>query len=244
MMHNTTKSDWDPLEPPLHQQQLTGIMQLLPDDRPGNILDLGCGSGRILLPLSMIGHRCLGVDSDLEALDACRASAAEAPDDVYLNLLHCDFNSGGDEWVSDIATTGPFDLVMCVGHTWMLMTEPYEAVRTLQKIMQLVEPTTGVFVIDTIPTDLWPHVAHGDWVTGISEDRESQIVWAADDNVFALRESADNVDVYHDDSLKPDDRLHRLWTWGELRLLAQAAGLPEPTVDTESHLILFRCPTA
>ncbi len=41
------------------------------------ILELGCGSGRVLLPLALAGHRVLGIDND--AWNACFAAKAPIP---------------------------------------------------------------------------------------------------------------------------------------------------------------------
>jgi len=45
---------------------------------PGPVLDLGCGTGRILLPLAEAGVEVLGVDSSLHMLRLCRRKLEEA----------------------------------------------------------------------------------------------------------------------------------------------------------------------
>lgn len=40
------------------------------------ILELGCGTGRILLPLARAGHRVVGLDGSSQMLDRCRAKLA------------------------------------------------------------------------------------------------------------------------------------------------------------------------
>ena len=44
---------------------------------PGPALEIGCGSGRLLLPLLAKGHALEGLDSSPEMLDLCRAAAAD-----------------------------------------------------------------------------------------------------------------------------------------------------------------------
>ena len=39
------------------------------------ILELGCGTGRVLLPLARAGHRCFGLDRDLAMLDFLQSHA-------------------------------------------------------------------------------------------------------------------------------------------------------------------------
>jgi cyclopropane fatty-acyl-phospholipid synthase-like methyltransferase len=42
------------------------------------VLELGCGSGRLLVPLAEAGHRVTGVDQSRPMLERARAVAAEA----------------------------------------------------------------------------------------------------------------------------------------------------------------------
>jgi len=46
---------------------------------PGDVLDLGCGSGRVALDLARRGHAVTGLDSDPELLQALRERAGELP---------------------------------------------------------------------------------------------------------------------------------------------------------------------
>ena len=48
----------------------------------GTVLELGCGTGRILLPLARAGRRVVGVDSSREMLDRCEAKLREEADSV------------------------------------------------------------------------------------------------------------------------------------------------------------------
>jgi SAM-dependent methyltransferase len=238
MSDHCRTTDWEPLEPDEHRRQLSGLMQFLPTEREGRVLDLGCGSGRLLMPLGIAGHRCFGIDNDPSALDACRDTLEDAPPDIQVRLLHHNFIRSS-KWPGEVRDAGGFDLVMCLGHTFMLVVDPDEAVALLKRIHDILLPNHGVFVIDNIPGDLWPRVANGDWPTGVSDDRESQMVWAPDDNVFTLREGAMNVDLHYDERFKEDDRLHRLWTKGELRLLARASGFTNVEVIESAHLIVY-----
>jgi SAM-dependent methyltransferase len=48
----------------------------------GAVLDLGCGTGRLLLPLARAGHRLVGVDRSPAMLARCREKLAHEPSDV------------------------------------------------------------------------------------------------------------------------------------------------------------------
>jgi SAM-dependent methyltransferase len=51
-------------------------------DRPGRVLDAGCGTGRVALELARRGHRVVGVDLDESMLEQARAASADAGLDV------------------------------------------------------------------------------------------------------------------------------------------------------------------
>jgi SAM-dependent methyltransferase len=44
---------------------------------PGSVLDAGCGTGRVAIELSRLGHRVVGTDVDEAMLEAARAKAPE-----------------------------------------------------------------------------------------------------------------------------------------------------------------------
>ena len=51
-----------------------------PDD--GTILELACGTGRVLLPLARAGREIVGLDLSAQMLARCRAALAGEPDEV------------------------------------------------------------------------------------------------------------------------------------------------------------------
>jgi SAM-dependent methyltransferase len=48
----------------------------------GAVLDVGCGTGRLLLPLARAGHRVIGIDGSTSMLASCRAKLARESADV------------------------------------------------------------------------------------------------------------------------------------------------------------------
>jgi len=61
----------------------------------GMVLELGCGTGRVLLPLARAGHRVVGVDSSQEMLDRCAAKLLEEADSIrgHVTLHRSDVRS-------------------------------------------------------------------------------------------------------------------------------------------------------
>ncbi len=221
-----TSEDWFPLSEDEHSAQLAGLGGLL--GAGARVLDLGAGDGRIAVPLAEAGHRVVAIDSDPEACTLLAGSGAG------IEVLEQDFL--GRNWAPP---DGVFDCVLCLGHTFMQAHEIGAAVDLLGTLRASVR-AGGVFVIDDIPGSLWPEIAEGNWQEGVSEDGGSQLIWAEDDNVFALR-SGDDVDP-GDWSVRESDARFRLWTLGELELLSRVSGWGTPRRMHESHLIALTGP--
>ena len=76
--------------------------------RRSDVLDAGCGTGRVAIALARWGHRVVGVDLDASMLDEARAAAPE----LEWHLA--------DLTTLDLART--VDLVVAAGNLWPLLT--------------------------------------------------------------------------------------------------------------------------
>src|SRR5207248_191065 len=56
---------------------------------PGSLVDLGCGTGRLLIPFVRAGFQVLGIDLSPEMLRAARAKAPSVPL-IQANLVQLD----------------------------------------------------------------------------------------------------------------------------------------------------------
>ena len=83
-------------------------------DRPGRVLDAGCGTGRVAIRLADLGHDCVGTDVDESMLAVARR---EAPD---LPWFAADLASVTD---ADLGGAGDFDLVVLAGNVVPLLAE-------------------------------------------------------------------------------------------------------------------------
>jgi len=224
-----------PLEPEESSRQIAALRTRL--GRPGvRVLDLGCGSGRVMVPLLRAGAEVTGVDLDAESLQACRAAAGT--DGVRGRWIAGDFTDDAlwNEGERALSAAGPFAMVCCLGNTFMLVSDPIEALTLVRRIASLLEPE-GVFVLDDFPRALRRELTDGNWQEGISEEGDLQMVWAPGDSVFALRQGGE---VRPEDwSIGADERRFRLWDYGALDLLTAHAGLvPLPRSDAQiTHLI-------
>ena len=78
----------------------------------GPVLELGCGTGRVLLPLAQAGFRTVGLDNDLDMLRFLRA--AQAPDLQPAPLL-CAAS------LTDFHLAQRFPLVLLPCNTWSVL---------------------------------------------------------------------------------------------------------------------------
>lgn len=221
----TCADDWFPLDAEEHERQVAALLDLLAP-APRRILDLGAGDGRIARPLTESGHTVIAIDSDADAVARCARAGIEARTgdfrDASLDLT--------------VAGAAP-DAALLLGHTFLLLDDPLHALALLRRLGAALAPG-GLVVLDNFCDDLWREVHDGAWQEGVSEDGDLQIVWAPGEPVFTLR-AGDAVDP-DDWAIRPGERRMRLYSRGELRLLAAASGLDGPENDPTGALCCFR----
>lgn len=223
--------DDHPFDDARSMKQIDGVLREL-GKGPRRVLELGCGGGRVLTPLCAAGHTCVGIDHDAAALERCAEAIRNCGD--LAELIQHDFLQ---PWPKSIRRSAePFDAVLCLGNTFMTVSDVDDAAALLLRCRALLTPG-GVVMLDDLPGEHWPELAEGNWQAGLSADGASQLVWAPDDAVFALRRGED-VDS-EDWALRETDRRLRLWTAGALRLAARLAGLSAPRALPEANLLAF-----
>ncbi|TVQ59987.1 MAG: class I SAM-dependent methyltransferase [Phycisphaerales bacterium] len=224
------EEDWSPLEPDVHERQIEALGAFVRANSVRTAVDLGSGDGRVGVPMAALGVRVLAIDNDDEALRRCAAAGLTTRNaDLLDPALDCTLDGE------------PPDCAWCLGNTLMEIPDGADAAAMLRRLRAALRPG-ACLIIDNFSARYWPCVAQGLWVSGVSPDGTEQIVWADDDNVFALRRG-DEVDVDHEE-IRPGDRLIRLWTRNELRLLAMATGWEGPEEDESGELLILRRPEA
>ena len=133
---------YDAERPPVHDDELEWYAARLPRDG-GNVLDLRCGSGRLLLPLLRAGYNAHGIDPSAAMLQSCGARIAAGHLDATLvrqsiDDLNLPFRYGGA-----YAAVGAFQR----------LTDPVAVRRALARLrVHLVPP--GVLLLDLfVPSD-------------------------------------------------------------------------------------------
>lgn len=194
------------------------------------ILELACGSGRLLLPLAASGSRVTGVDLSPTMLALAREKVKVAGLEKRIRLVHGDMRS--------ITLDQRFDLVIIGLNSLMHLTDQASQRETLRNAARHLAPH-GRLVVDLFNPDVALPEAH----------QEGQLflhcLKVLPDGAHLLHFQSPKVDraaqlvhmTNYYDEMPPDGRVRRHFapfslrylSAGELRLLLEQAGL---AVDT------------
>jgi SAM-dependent methyltransferase len=110
----------------------------------GPVLDLGCGTGRLLVPLVRAGIEVVGVDASAPMLGRCRERLARLGV-TEVELHRADFRQ--------LALGRRFPLVVCAFNTFMHLYERRDVERFLAVVRAHLAPD-GVFAFDVMHPDM------------------------------------------------------------------------------------------
>jgi SAM-dependent methyltransferase len=118
-----------------------------PKGRSQAILEMGCGSGRTLLPLARDGFAVVGVDAAPAMLERCRVNIAKLPLEARerIELHAADFRA--------LDLERRFRLVICPFNAFMHLYERRDVERFLQVVRRHLAPD-GIFAFDVMNPDL------------------------------------------------------------------------------------------
>ena len=115
----------------------------------GDVLELGCGSGRLLLPLAKAGHRVTGIDLSAKMLQRARAQLAKTPNEVQSRVtLH-----QADMTTFTLPEPTQFGLVI-IPYNTLLHLDTAQATVALQQARHYLGENGRLFIDIANPVDI------------------------------------------------------------------------------------------
>lgn len=135
------------------------------------ILELGCGSGRLLVPLAEAGFQVVGLDSSRPMLHRAERAIADASVGDRVTLYE------GDMRQADQAPGGPFGLVIFSLNSLMHLTTPQDQRAALEAARSALDPR-GQLIIDTMnpSADQVRHLLDGPHMEGSWQLADGSVV--------------------------------------------------------------------
>ena len=232
-----------------YDDDVTAIMHLA-QEMDGPVLELGCGTGRLLVPLAALGQPVAGVDLSPALLDRARAKLATVPQGNQVTLVEADLRQ------LDLPRKD-FAFAFCTSNTLMHLDNPADQLAVLERAAAHLRPG-GLLLIDLFHPDVTRLVE----VHGVMELADQ---WVREDGTEVIKWSVRRVDlaeqiqetlfIYEEISLDGSVRrttlpfnLRFLWR-NEAELMLRLAGLQVEAVwgdfegtpyDNQSeHLVLL-----
>lgn len=150
-----TRDDWD-------EQILAALIELLPPR--ASVLDVGCGYGRIALPLARAGYGVSGIDVSPNLLDRARSAGEH-------DHLSVDFTLGS---MTDLPyEDARFDVALCLWSAFHELLEEDEQVETLRELRRVLRP--GGFALVEGP--LYEQPTSAEIAAGDRRGPDHRIAW-------------------------------------------------------------------
>lgn len=205
---------------------LVNIAQIIGDP----ILEVGCGSGRVVVPLAEAGFHVTGIDTSRPMLDRARAFVDAEDLGDMVTLAEVDMRH------ADEAPGGPFGLVIFSLNSLMHLATPAEQRQALEAARRALDPR-GQLVIDLVnpSTEQVQHLLNGPHHEGSWSLPDGSIVdkWS-NRTQSAAAQVLDTILWY--ERTRPDGSVQRTRSafplryihLSELALMLELAGFVEP----------------
>ena len=128
----------------IHASLTADISPILELTKEGNgpVLELGCGSGRIVLPLAEAGVQVTGIDNSAEMIEIARRKLASIPEAAQQLVT---LQEGDMTDLASTAIAGRFDLTLITFNT-LFHFRPAEVARIFKGVASLSAPGARLFV--------------------------------------------------------------------------------------------------
>lgn len=179
------------------------------------LLELACGTGRILAPLASDGHRVTGTDRSRPMLDRARIALAATEGAPEHHLVEADMTSAAD------APGGPFGLVIIGLNSLLHATSSDEQRQVLTAARQACDPR-GQLIVDVLnPTPEQLQSLAGTALDGKWELSDGRAVMKFSDRRLSPAEQTITSTIWYD-LLETDGTFRRVSTGFVLRYLSRA----------------------
>ncbi len=121
------------------------VLEAYADRTGGPLLELGCGTGRALIPLAAAGHQVTGVDSSPSMLRLARAKAEAAGVSRQIRLIEGDFSR------ADLG--GPYRFAFALMNTFLHLPDLEAQIAALMRWREALSPR-GLLLIDVFNPDM------------------------------------------------------------------------------------------
>lgn len=121
------------------------VLESYADRTGGPLLELGCGTGRALVPLASAGHQVTGVDNSPSMLKLARAKAEAAGVSQQIRLIEGDFSQ------ADLG--GPFRFAFTLMNTFLHLPDLRAQLVALTRWREALSPK-GLLLIDVLNPDM------------------------------------------------------------------------------------------
>jgi SAM-dependent methyltransferase len=201
------------------------------EELDGPILELGCGSGRILLPLAEAGHSVTGLDSSPAMLERARRRIGDADPELSIELVEVDMRS------TEAVSEGAFALVVYSLNGFMHLTAQQDQLGSLEAANRSLGPQGMVFFDLMNPAPEYLERIAGmttlDWKGGLADGRQV-LKWSHRE--VDIHEQTISTSIWYD-LTGNDGRLQRLHTeftlryvhLSELTLMLNQTGFGSPS---------------
>ena len=105
----------------------------------GRVLELGCGTGRVLIPIAKAGMKIIGIDNSLNMLKVAKDKIAQKPLCVRRNIEHV--HAG----MQNFSLKKKFSLIICTFNTFMHITKRQDQQQVLKNVYRHLE-RNGLFI--------------------------------------------------------------------------------------------------
>ncbi len=115
----------------------------------GRILDVGCGTGRVAIPLAMQGFDVVGIDISPRYIEIATKRARELGLETHARFVLCDAR----EMAKCLQNYKPFDVVLFVWSTVIGYYDREDDVEILRQALELSHGETLLIIADTASKD-------------------------------------------------------------------------------------------